>query len=160
MTLHDILKVKGSKVYIVGPEATLDQVVAELSTHNVGSLMVCDRDLDEGERVLGIITERDILRECGERCVRIDPSSTPDEVPCLPLVKDAMTKELIIGGPNDDPDYVMGVMTDNHIRHLPIMEESSLVGIISIGDLVNAHLEERVIERHTLKEYLTRNSAA
>jgi CBS domain-containing protein len=68
-----------------------------------------------------------------------------------------MTKDLVIGVPDDDPNYIMGVMTKNHIRHLPILDEGSLAGIISIGDLVNVHLEEKVFENRTLKDYISRN---
>ena len=65
-----------------------------------------------------------------------------------------MTKELVIGVPSDDLNYAMGIMTKNRIRHLPIMEDGSLVGIISIGDLVNAHFEEKVFENRTLRDYI------
>ena len=68
-----------------------------------------------------------------------------------------MATELVTGVPDDDPNYVLAVMTKNRIRHLPILDEGSLAGIISIGDLVNAHLEEKVFENRTLKDYLSRN---
>ena len=60
----------------------------------------------------------------------------------------------MIGVPEDDPNYVLGVMTKNRIRHLPILDGRSLAGMISIGDLVNLHLEEKVFESRTLKDYL------
>ena len=65
-----------------------------------------------------------------------------------------MTRNLVIGVPDDDLDYVMGVMTKHQIRHLPILQDGRLAGIISISDLVNAHLEENVFESRTLNQYL------
>jgi CBS domain-containing protein len=65
-----------------------------------------------------------------------------------------MTKDIIVGVPDDDLNYVMGVMTKNHIRHLPVVDGGSLAGIISIGDLVNAHFEEKVFENRTLRDYI------
>ena len=65
-----------------------------------------------------------------------------------------MTKDLIIGVLDDDPNYVMGIMSKNRIRHLPILDDGKLAGIISIGDLINAHLEEKVFENRTLRDYI------
>jgi len=65
-----------------------------------------------------------------------------------------MTKDLVIGVPDDDLNYVMGVMTKNRVRHLPILENGHLAGIISMSDLVNAHFEEHVFESRTLKDYI------
>jgi CBS domain-containing protein len=77
-----------------------------------------------------------------------------EEAPCPTLVQDAMTKDLIIGVPDDDLDYVMGIMTKNRIRHLPILDDKRLMGIISIGDVVNAHLKEQTFEIRTLRDYI------
>ncbi len=65
-----------------------------------------------------------------------------------------MTKQLIIAVPDDELDYVMGIMTKNRIRHLPIIEGEQLVGIISIGDVVNAHVEETEFENRMLRDYI------
>jgi CBS domain-containing protein len=65
-----------------------------------------------------------------------------------------MTKDVVIGVPDDDLNYVMAVMTKNKIRHLPILEEGELAGIISIGDVVNAHVEESDYENRLLKDYI------
>jgi CBS domain-containing protein len=101
----------------------------------------------------GIITERDIMRECGERCVRLTDSAE-DHSACPALVKDVMTKDLVIGVPDDDLNYVMAVMTKNKIRHLPILEEGELAGVISIGDVVNTLVEETGYENRLLKDYI------
>ena len=103
-----------------------------------------DIDLVDHGVVMGIITERDILRETAERCEEIRDR----------LVGEVMTRDVIIGVPDDDLDYVMGVMTKNRIRHLPVMDESGLIGIISIGDVVNAHLRNTAFENRMLKDYI------
>jgi CBS domain-containing protein len=69
-------------------------------------------------------------------------------------VGDVMTRDVIIGVPEDDIAYVMGVMTKNRIRHLPVMDESGLVGMISIGDVVNASLQTAKFENRMLKDYI------
>jgi CBS domain-containing protein len=84
----------------------------------------------------------------------LDEGPKREEAACPSLVQDAMTKDLVIGVLDDDPNYLMGVMTKNRIRHLPILDNGILAGIISIGDLVNAHLEEKVFENRTLKDYI------
>jgi CBS domain-containing protein len=73
---------------------------------------------------------------------------------CASLVKSIMTKDLVIGVPDDDLNYAMGVMTKHHIRHLPVLDNGKLAGIISVGDLINAHFEENIFESRTLKEYI------
>jgi CBS domain-containing protein len=153
MRARDILLEKGTEVVTIDAGQSIHDAVGKLNEHGIGALIVTGGD----EEVVGIITERDILRTCGDHCVRLKLLPTQEETACPSLVQDAMTKDLVIGVPDDDPNYIMGVMTKNHIRHLPILDEGSLVGIISIGDLVNAHLEEKVFENRTLKDYISRN---
>lgn len=146
MTLQEILRRKGSRVHTIGPQATLDQVVQKLVENNCGSLVVCERpdDCDSPGAVLGIITERDILRACAGRRGPLDQLK----------VADAMSHELITGGPSDSIDDTMGLMTERRIRHLPIIVEGKLAGIISIGDVVKAHHDEVALENHYLKSYI------
>jgi CBS domain-containing protein len=120
-----------------------------LNEHRIGAVVVTDQ---KGS-VQGILSERDILRECGERCVRLTGATPADEA-CPSLVKDIMTTKLIIGVPDDDIRYVMGIMTQNRIRHLPILDDGKLVGIISIGDVVSASIEETEFENRMLTDYL------
>ena len=138
MKLRDILAQKGREVYTIGPDATLADVVTELIRHNCGSLVVC-----EGDRMVGIITERDILRSCS-RDTRLD----------LRTVRSRMTPNPITAAPDSSVDDAMGVMTDNRIRHLPISNENRLVGIISIGDVVKAQHKALRVENHFLKSYI------
>jgi CBS domain-containing protein len=153
MQIRDILREKATGTVTINSGRTIHDAIERLNKHRIGALVV----MGDQEEVAGIITERDILRTCGELC---DGANTPVKTEggtCASLVKDAMTSELVIGVPDDDPNYVMGVMTENHIRHLPILDKGKLAGMISIGDLVNVHLEEKVFESRTLKEYLKRN---
>ncbi|HEY5315338.1 MAG TPA: CBS domain-containing protein [Pirellulales bacterium] len=143
MTLHDILQIKGSKVFTIPPTARLGEVVRQLVQHNCGSLLVCN-DPHESPGMLGIITERDILRACAERQGSIDD---------LP-VTDYMSTEMITGTPQNSVEHIMGVMTDNRIRHLPVMEDNQLVGMISIGDIVKAQYRQTLVENHYLKSYI------
>jgi len=140
MRIKDILREKGSDVVTIGGAATLHDAIMRLNKHNIGSLVVTT----ESGIALGIVTERDILREVAERCEEIKDR----------LVADVMTRDLIIGVPDDDLDYVMGVMTKNRIRHLPVLDESGLVGIISIGDVVSKSLRETAFENRMLKDYI------
>lgn len=145
MTLQDILRVKGTSVLKIGPTATLLDVAKKLCEHRCGSLVVMDTPPGGGSpRLVGIITERDILRACAEHSGRLD--GTP--------VSDYMTKNLITGSPSNTVEYIMGVMTDHRIRHLPIVEDGELVGLISIGDLVKAHHHQVTVENHYLKSYI------
>jgi len=155
MRISDILLEKGTNVVTIDSQKSIHEAIGRLSENRIGALIVTS----EGEGAAGIITERDILRKCGERCGAVKDSNVSGETVCSSLVEDAMTKELVVGAPSDDPNYVMGVMTEKRIRHLPIMDEGNLVGIVSIGDLVNAHLEEMVFKGQTLKDYLARNSS-
>ena len=150
MRISDILNEKGSGVVTVGADQTIHHAISKLNQHRLGALVVTGED----DAIAGIITERDILRVCGSRCGRLNEASVQGEANCPSLVQDAMTKDIVIGVPDDDLNYAMGIMTKNRIRHLPIMENEKLVGIISIRDLVNAHFEEKVLENRTLKEYI------
>ena len=150
MRIRDILQEKGTEVVTIDAGRTIHDAIDKLNAQSIGALIV----MKEGEEIYGIITERDILRHCGNHCARLDEGPKREEAACPSLVQDAMTKDLVIGILDDDPNYLMGVMTKNRIRHLPILDDGILAGIISIGDLVNAHLEEKVFENRTLKDYI------
>jgi len=150
MRIRDILEEKGTGVVTIESGETIHEAIGRLNEHSIGSLIVTA----EGEEIVGIITERDVLRVCGERCVHLNKPPAREEATCPYLVQDAMTKDPIIGVLDDGLDYVMGVMTKNRIRHLPILDDGSLVGIISIGDVVNAHLKETDFENRTLRDYI------
>jgi CBS domain-containing protein len=150
MQIRDILQEKGTKVVTIGPGQAIHDAINKLNEHGIGALVVTD----EGEEIVGIITERDVLRICGSNYARLFEPTVQEESDGPILVQDAMTKDLIIGIPDDDINYVMGIMSKNHMRHLPVLDNGSLTGIISMGDLVNARLEEKVFENRTLRSYI------
>jgi CBS domain-containing protein len=140
MKVRDILSVKGDQVYTVSPHQTMQDVVRVLMAHRIGAALVVD---DEGQTV-GIITERDVLREC------LDGADRLAGIP----VREAMTRDLIIGTTVSDIDEAMAIMTSHRIRHLPIIENGQLAGMISIGDVVKAALDETAFENGFLREYI------
>lgn len=149
MRIADILDRKGTEVVTIGATATVHDAILRLNEHRIGALVVAGED----EEIVGIITERDILRECGERCARlIEPGASEPECPAL--VSDVMTRKVIVGVPQDELSYVMGIMTKNRIRHLPVVDGERLVGIVSIGDAVSAHVDEAEVENRQLKAYI------
>ncbi len=141
MKIRDILKDKGTEVATIKTEETIRDAVRILVEKNIGSLLV----LDEKGSITGIITERDILKQC-DRSVESFKEKK---------VKEAMTKELIVASPDDDLDYAENIMTGNRIRHLPIIANKKLEGIISIGDLINVLRGECKVENRYLKDFIS-----
>ena len=145
MILEDLLRVKGSAVQSIDPAATLADAVQELVRHNIGSLVVCPPGQScDGPGLLGILTERDILRACAAH------PGTLDRL----IVAEHMTTRVITGSPGDSIEHAMGLMTEKRIRHLPVLEEGRLRGLISIGDVVKAQHQQMVLENHYLKSYI------
>ena len=139
MKVSDILQAKGDNVHHIAPAATLADVVDSLVSLNCGSLLVRDQG-----QVVGIITERDILRSCAVEEKPLDKI----------LVREKMSSDLVIGNSDDTVSDVMGLLTKHRIRHLPIIDDAELVGIISIGDVVKAQHDELATENHFLKNYI------
>lgn len=138
--VKDILAKKGSKVFTINSGSTVHEAVDMMNKNKIGALLVLDRK----KKLVGIITERDILHEVVKLTNSIDKT----------LVEDVMTKNLIIGVPEDEVQYLMGVMTENKIRHLPIMEREHIAGIISIGDVVQHLLEDVEFKNRYLEQYI------
>jgi CBS domain-containing protein len=139
MRILDILRTKGEEVISVAPDQTVLAAVRILAEHRIGALVV--RQADD---IVGIITERDVLN-----LVARDPALV-----ATTRVADVMTRDLIVGVPDDDLDYVLNIMTNNRIRHLPIVDESKLAGLVSIGDVVNAVRRSVESENRLLKDYI------
>ncbi len=139
MRISDVLDRKGSEVVTVPPERSVHEAMKVLVENNVGSVIVVD-----GESPVGILTERDVLR-----LGAANPESLADT-----SVSDAMTRELVVATPGDLVEYAAGVMTSNRIRHLPIMSEARLVGVLSIGDVVKAMKQEKEVENRYLRDYI------
>ncbi len=141
MKISAILATKGMNVITVRPEQSIGEAVALLSRHNIGAVVV----VDAANRPLGILSERDIVRKAAEKH---DLFSAP--------ISQIMTWKLITGTPNDDVHSVLQTMTDRRFRHLPVVEEGKLVGIVSIGDLVKAQLNEYKGEIDTLQTRISK----
>jgi CBS domain-containing protein len=144
MKLQDILAVKGSGVFGTTPDATLAEVVAELVERRVGALLVFRDEGSDERRLAGIVTERDILYYCARGKVELPRCK----------VAEVMTTSLITATPEDSVEQVLALMTVNRIRHVPVLAEGRLVGIVSIGDLVKAQTDQLAIENRFLKDYI------
>lgn len=140
MNLHEILQNKGRTVYSIGAAASLADVVDKLVECNVGSLLVLD---DDGQ-IAGIITERDILRACASRHGSFEERT----------VAQHMTVDLITASPHDNVESIMGQMTEHRVRHMPVLDDGKLVGMISIGDIVKTQYLELTRENHYLMSYI------
>ena len=141
MNARSILERKGSRVVTVSPHATIRESMSMLIRHKIGSLVVAE---DDGE-VVGIISERDIFRLTFENDGKVM------DIP----VGSVMTRDLIIAVPDDPLDYLRSLITENRIRHLPVMEGGKLVGIVSIGDVLRTETSEIAVENRYLKDYIT-----
>lgn len=139
MNIAHLLARKGPKVVTIGPEQTIRQALALLAEHNIGALVV----VDEGGRPAGILSERDIAR-----------AAVQDEAVFLRRVRSIMSTRVTTGTPEDDLFFVGHTMTDEHIRHLPVMDRDRLVGIVSIGDVVKAERDRYQGEVDTLQNQL------
>ena len=140
MKLKDILLKKGSKVWTVKSSKTIQNAIEILVNQKIGALVV----LDENDRISGIISERDIIRGC---------HTHPREMSEFPVSR-FMTKQVIIASPEDETGYIMGIMTQSRIRHVPVVSDGKLQGIVSIGDVVKSVIDDSNFEIHYLKEYI------
>lgn len=140
MRIADVLKNKGSGVLTVGPEMSVADLLASLVTRNVGAMVV----VAEGEPV-GIVSERDVVRRLHE--FGADLLGRP--------VSDIMTSQIITCTPGDDLDSLTVLMTTNRVRHVPVLENGHLSGIVSIGDVVKTRMEELEAQQEQLEAYIT-----
>lgn len=139
MRIQDILDSKGDRVVTTSPNGNVTDAMGVLNEHNIGAVVVI-----EGDSIRGILSERDVLR-LGARGPELLSTTT---------ILETMTRDVIVGLPDDEIHEAMGVMTQNRIRHLPIVRDGQLVGIVSIGDLVNACWLEAADENQHLKDYI------
>ena len=142
MKIQNILATKGPNVVTVRAEQMLAEAIALLVQHNIGAVIV----LDDAGQLGGILSERDIVRAVNR-----------GEDLAARRVADVMTKRVIFGAPGDDVASVMQTMTEKRFRHLPILDRGKLVGLVSIGDVVKAQLEEYEGEVETLETQIIGN---
>lgn len=140
MNVATILKQKGRAVTTAGPSTTLLDVAEKLAAKRIGAIVI----VGTGGEVAGIISERDIIRRLGT-----------DGPSCLSRsVSESMTRQVITCREGDTLDELMAQMTAGRFRHLPVVEDGALVGIISIGDVVKHHIAEVEMEATAMREYI------
>ncbi len=140
MRITSLLRDKGTFVATVRPDATVREVVALLAEHGVGALVVSA----DGVRVEGIVSERDVVRRLHQRGAAL----LDDPVAAI------MTGEVRTCAPGDDVESLMATMTEHRVRHVPVLVDGALAGIVSIGDVVKARLGELERERQALVDYV------
>ena len=140
MLVRDVLGAKGYKVWTTRIDQTLQEALQFLIARKIGALLVLNAD----HQAVGILTERDILRECHKH---------PTEWFKL-RVHAVMTRAIQTVSPEVDLKIVMELMTENHIRHILVMEDQKLVGIVSIGDVVKARLQHTEHENEYMRNYI------
>jgi CBS domain-containing protein len=139
MLVSQILRSKGDTVFTIAPKDTIAAVAGLLHSRKVGALVVL-----QDERVVGIVSERDIVRALAERgAAALDRP-----------VSSVMTKDVLFAQPGETVDSLLTRMTDRRIRHLPVCLKERLVGIVSIGDLVKSKISEVEAEADGLKAYI------
>jgi CBS domain-containing protein len=140
MQVREVLKSKGGRVVTIDPKATIAEAVARLVQNNIGSLPVVDAD----DRLIGVISERDVLRHVHNR----------GESYAKQCVEDIMTCNPVTCTPACDVDDVMGQMSSRRIAKVPVIDEGRLVGIVSVGDVIKVMYEQLHAENTHLISYL------
>lgn len=140
ISIRQLLERKGSEVWSTSPDSSVYEALQLLAEKDVGALLV----LQDGELV-GVVSERDYARKVVLR--GITSMKTP--------VKEIMTEDVITVGPGSTVEEAMALMTDKHIRHLPVLEGESIVGVVSIGDLVKAIIADQEFTIGQLENYIS-----
>ena len=138
--VRNILQTKGSAVYTVSPESSVYEALEELENNNLGSLVVV-----ENGKLIGIFTERDYARK-----IILKGRSSRDT-----HVKDIMTERPLFVSPDTSIDACMQLMSSKFIRHLPVLDNDQLIGVISIGDVVKYIINEKDFIIENLEHYIT-----
>ena len=140
MKAKDILAAKGNRVVTIEKDTTVIDAMSIFSANRIGSLLIVDKE----NAILGIIAARDVLMAVINHLEEIK-TLTVDKI---------MTTNLIVGTEDDKVEYIQAIMTENRIRHVPILAGKELKGMISIGDVVKIQLKEKDVENKYLKDYI------
>ncbi|MFY9916914.1 MAG: CBS domain-containing protein [Mycobacterium sp.] len=141
MRIADVLRTKGATVATITPETSVSGLLNELFLNNIGAMVVVSTD-----GVVGIVSERDVVRKLHEHGA---------DLLRLP-VSEIMTTMVATCTPTDTVDHLTALMTTKRVRHIPVVENNRLVGIVSIGDIVKQRMEELETEQRALQDYITR----
>ncbi|MBU4268348.1 MAG: CBS domain-containing protein [Acidobacteria bacterium] len=143
MKVERILESKGGAVFSVHVDAIVSDALQSMDEKNIGALMV----IDSQENIQGIVSERDIMRNCFRNQANVKGLA----------IRDVMTPraKLLVARAEDDVNDLMGAMTQNHIRHIPVVnEQDKVVGMVSIGDIIKAMLKDKDYQIRHLKDYI------
>jgi len=138
-TVRQLLEAKAPEVFAIGPNAPVLDAIKLMADKRIGALLVMDAG-----RLVGIVSERDYARK-----VVLQGRSSKDTP-----VRDIMTAEVMTVGLNDSADRCMQLVTDRRIRHLPVLDGDAVLGVVSIGDLVKAVIEDQQLELDQLQRYI------
>jgi CBS domain-containing protein len=141
MRIVDVLKRKGAAVVTLDGSATVRHLVGVLIDHGIGAVVV----LSQAGSVAGIVNERDIVRRLHDEPERILEQT----------IQAVMTADVVVCAPSDLVDGVLQTMTDRRVRHLPVLENGRLVGLVSIGDLVKSRIDDLRHERDQMSAYIS-----
>jgi len=139
LRVRDVLQAKGTDIWSIAPKATVYEVLKIMADKNIGALLVV-----VGEELVGIFSERDYARK-----VMLRGKSSRET-----LVEELMTREVYVVNPDDTIEKCMALMSAAYCRHLPVLEDNQLVGVLSIGDIVNAIIGEQNIKIQDLEKYI------
>ncbi|MDQ3095448.1 MAG: CBS domain-containing protein [Actinomycetota bacterium] len=139
MRISDVLRSKSSDLVTLSPDATVRDLVDLLAEHNIGAVIVGD----DANPVAGIVSERDVVRGLVSGTTILES-----------LVADIMTTTVKTAAPSDSVDDLMRIMTEHRIRHVPVVVDGQLKGIVSIGDVVKSRIGELEFERDQLESYV------
>jgi CBS domain-containing protein len=139
MKVKELLSIKGLECFSINSTDNLQAAAKQMAECNIGALLVMDRG-----SLVGIVTERDIVKNSAN-----EQKALKDVI-----IKDVMSANLLVVKPGDDLDYVMAIMIQNNIRHLPVVEESGLLGLLSMRDVVRVLVKNLKAENHYLKDFI------
>jgi len=138
-SVRRLLQSKPVELHAIGPDAPVLEAIKQMAQQRIGALLVM-----EGERLVGILSERDYARK-----VVLQGRSSKDTP-----VRDIMTAQVVSVAPDDTCDHCMQLVTNRRIRHLPVLDGDKVVGVVSIGDLVKAVIEDQQLELEQLQRYI------
>ena len=139
MDVRTILKRKGTEVATASSDSSVVDIARMLREKRIGTIVLMD-----GDRLAGIISERDIVRAMADAA----------DMAAVRPARDYMTRRMLTCAPDDSTDTLMAMMTEKRVRHLPVLEDGKLAGIVSIGDVVKQRIEEILFEAEQMKQYI------
>lgn len=138
MRVKELLSIKGIECFSIVSDQAVQDAAKQMAECKIGALLVMEKG-----KLAGIVTERDVVK------------TMANDKDCKTLrVTDVMTRNLLVSKPGDDLDYVMAVMIQNNIRHLPVVDENGLVGMLSMRDVVRVLVKNLKAENHYLKDFI------